>query len=531
MMEKVSDNKILIGIILGILLLCIILIFLIKGCTVKEYVVTFESNGGTAVASVKVRAHEQVSKPKDPVKEGYNFLGWYTDKELKKEFNFNSEITNDITLYAGWSALEKLELNVTSLNILIDKEEKIDVISLPSGVSLDQFVWTSSNDKIVTMLENGKIKALSEGEAIITIKTKDGKYTATCKVKVTKEKIDAESVTINGYEEVTIGDTIILQAIVKPDEATDKNVTWTSSNQYVATVDSYGRVTGRSEGTVVISATTSNGKKSSKTITVKKAPVINVTGVSINGDKEVYVGDTIKLEAVIKPGNATNKNVSWSSSDSNIATVDQNGRVTGKNTGTVKITVKTEDGGKTASKEISVKKKSNPKPTVVEVKSVKITGSSEMYVGDTVSLKVTINPSNATDKTVTWSITNGSGNASITQNGKVTANKVGTVTVKVTSKNGKTDTHTITIKEKPATYVLKLRKIDNELHSTIQYEGIIYKNGSPINDSDYKTILYNGTERTFKGNNKYITNVNLNVRNATIYLSDGTEANVTVEYS
>ena len=123
----------------------------------------------------------------------------------------------------------------------------------------------------------------------------------------------------------------------------DKNLSWNSSNNSVAGVDSNGKVYAFGPGTATITVTSSNGNFSdSIEITVKTVPVKTVA-LSFN-NKEVEIGSTVKLNATITPSNATNKNVTWTSSDTSIATVSSSGTVTAKKIGTAIITVTTVDG-------------------------------------------------------------------------------------------------------------------------------------------------------------------------------------------
>ena len=249
----------------------------------------------------------------------------------------------------------------------------------PEDVTDIKLIWSSSDESIVTVDENGNIKAIKEGTAIITVMTSDGIHTASCKVIVSKEVIKAESIKISGLNVVTVGGTINLTAKVSPDNATNKSVNWTSSNNRVATVDSSGYVRGISAGKVTITATTvDGGHKATYEITVnaettktntsasnnsannssssksQKPATVHVTSVNISGTNRVLVGQSINLSANVSPGNATNKGISWSSNNPSVARVEQNGRVTGVNDGTATITVTTSDGNHQASITVTV---------------------------------------------------------------------------------------------------------------------------------------------------------------------------------
>ena len=145
-----------------------------------------------------------------------------------------------------------------------------------------------------------------------------------------------------------------LTATVTPADATNKNVTWKSSNEAVATVDANGKVTGVKAGTATITVTTVVGSKKA-TCAVEVINSVNVTGVTLNKTTlKLGKGASETLTATIAPTNATNKKVTWTSSDPAVATVDASGKVTGVANGTATITVTTEDGGYTATCAVEV---------------------------------------------------------------------------------------------------------------------------------------------------------------------------------
>ena len=151
--------------------------------------------------------------------------------------------------------------------------------------------------------------------------------------------------------ELKPGETLTLTATVAPDYVWDKSVTWSSSDEAVATVTD-GVVTAKGEGTATITATSVDGGKTA-TCTVSVTPVV-VTGVTLSQtEASLFVGGTLALTATVAPSNATYKGVTWSSSDEAVATVTD-GVVTGKAVGMVIITVTTADGGMTATCTVTV---------------------------------------------------------------------------------------------------------------------------------------------------------------------------------
>lgn len=358
-----TKNSKAIKIVVAVLILLIVGIILFFVLKEKTYIVTFNSNGGTFITDVKVKRNDKVTKPKDPIKDGYIFDDWYYENE---KFDFNTKITKDITLEAKWlqsGRVSGVHLNLTELSISPNEAYTLKATVMPEDAINKNLKWVSSDKSIVSVDSKGKIKALKEGNATITVTTEDGNYEATCKVTVTNKIIHVNEVVISGNSEVNVGKTIKLSVKVLPDDASNKDVTWSSSNEKIATVDNNGNVKGIKAGKVTITVKSVDGSKSAKKeITVKatssetpsKPTNIPVTDVKITGNTKVNVGSSIELKAVITPSNATNKNVTWESSDNKIAKVDSNGKVTGVSDGDVTITVTTKDGNKKASITITV---------------------------------------------------------------------------------------------------------------------------------------------------------------------------------
>ena len=249
-------------------------------------------------------------------------------------------------------------------------------------------------------------------------------------IEVTSVKVSKTSVTVNA------GKTVTITATVNPSNATNKTVTWTTSNSSVATV-SNGKITAKKAGTAKITAKTVNGKTATCTVTVKAVP----TKVTLNNStKNVNVGDSFTLKATVNPSNSVS-DVTWSTSDSSVATV-KNGKVTGKKAGTATITVKTVNG-KTAKCKVTVKSVA----TKVKLNKTSVT----LNKGKTQTLKATVSPSDAENKKVTWKSSNKKV-ATVDSKGKITAKGKGTATITASTSNGKKATCKVTVKV-PATKI------------------------------------------------------------------------------
>ena len=171
--------------------------------------------------------------------------------------------------------------------------------------------------------------------------------------------------------EIIEGGSAALSARVSPEAASDRAVSWSSSDRSVATVDKTGTVQGLKPGTATVTAT-AEGKSGTCAVTVK-AKAVNVTEVTLDRTELTLTeGETETLTATVKPDNADNKKVKWSSDKTEVATVGGDGRVTAVKAGEAVVTVTTEDGGKTATCKVTVKAKVVP-VTGVDVKPWSVT--------------------------------------------------------------------------------------------------------------------------------------------------------------
>ena len=287
-----------------------------------------------------------------------------------------------------------VKLNQTSLALETGNTANLIATVEPAG-AVGSVSWSSSNDAIASVAD-GVVTAKSAGSATITAKIST--FSATCTVTVTDPYVKVASVTLDKTSlELVEGDAAQLTATVAPDNATDKTVTWKSSDTKVATVSASGEVVAVAEGKATITAAAGDASASCEVAVAKK--VIAVESISLNETAlELTEGETATLTATVLPENATDKTVTWTSDTPAVATV-ADGVVTAVAEGTAKITAKAGDASVLCS--VTVKKK------VIAVESVTLDPTSlELTVGGTAALTATVLPENATDKTVTWSCDN-----------------------------------------------------------------------------------------------------------------------------
>ena len=227
---------------------------------------------------------------------------------------------------------ESITLDKTELSLTIGETEKLTATVLPEDVTDKTITWSTSDAPIATVDNEGKVTAISVGEATITATC--GDKSATCKVTV--NPILAESISLDKTElTLTIGASEKLTATVLPEDVTDKTVTWSTSDASIATVDNEGKVTAVSIGVATITATC--GDKSATC----KVTVNPILADSITLDKTeltLTIGASEKLTATVLPEDVTDKTVTWSTSDAAIATVDNEGNVTAISVGEATIT-------------------------------------------------------------------------------------------------------------------------------------------------------------------------------------------------
>jgi len=325
----------------------------------------------------------------------------------------------EITVEKRFIEVISVELNRHSLAIVEGGEAELSATVKPDDATDKTVTWTTSDASVATV-NGGKVKALKPGKATITAKA--GEKSDACEVVVDKKIIAVTSVTLDEHSlTLTEGDETTLTATVKPDDATDKTVTWSTSDASVATVDG-GKVKALKPGKVTITAQAED-QSDACVITVEKR-IIEVTSVTLNEHKLTLVeGDGATLSATVKPDDATDKTVTWTTSDASVATVD-GGKVKAMKAGKATITAKA--GDKSDACEVTVEKK------YVAVTSIVLSRTElTLLAGNDASLTATVKPDDATDKTVTWKSSNPS--VARVSGGRVTALQVGETTITATA--------------------------------------------------------------------------------------------------
>ena len=237
-----------------------------------------------------------------------------------------------------------INMNQTELNMKVSQDYKLTAEVLPSNTTNKAVTYKSTNTEVATVDATGKVVAVAKGTATITATTANG-IVAEVKVTVDEEKAkEIESITLS-IKNVSLspGNTIQLVETYSPSDAAVEKITWTSSDNNVATVED-GLVTAMRNGTATITVSSDSGVKATCNITVNSS-VVTVTTVNINPSSvSIRVNGTTQLSAEFYPPYASNKTLTWRSSNKSIATVDGNGLVTGKKAGQATIFATSSNG-------------------------------------------------------------------------------------------------------------------------------------------------------------------------------------------
>lgn len=318
-----------------------------------------------------------------------------------------------------------ISLNKTSYTMSVNTSFLLEATVTPSNAS-QAVTWTSSNPSVATVSGTGQVTGKASGTATITATTTDGtNLSASCQFTITQP---ATGVTLNQTTaSLVVNQTLQLTATVTPSNATNKVVTWSSSNTSVATVSSNGLVTAKAPGNATITVTTTDGSNKSATCAVTVSAQL-ATGITLNKTSAtINNGETLQLTATVTPSSVSQA-VTWSSSNTAVATVSSSGVVTAKGPGMVNITATTTDGSNlSASCAVTVRQ-------LVTGITMSPTEAS-VAIGNTLQLTATVTPSNASNKALTWTSSNTSV-ATVNSSGLVTAKAVGTATITATTKDG-----------------------------------------------------------------------------------------------
>lgn len=415
--------------------------------TVGEKVATINYTVRIPLESITINGDETLSKNEEKtLTVTYNPTNTTDNKTVDWESS-NPEIvsidsTGKITGKKGGTA----KITATVGNVKAEKEVKVVVpiesVSLsgddsilkgetkrltatinPEDTTDDKTItWSSDDENVLFVDQNGQIRGIKEGTANVKAVVA-GKETTK---QITVNEIHINSIAIDGDQEFEMikNQTKNLSVTINPENTTDdKGVVWKTNNEEVARVDNDGKVTALKEGEATITATVGTNETSVK-INVKE---IHINSVVINElDDEFTRGDEFKFSATYTPENTTdeNKTVEWSSSNTDVGTIDQEGNFVALKEGTTKITAKI--GNIKAEREVTVIENH-----VGDFKLLQEEGE-VLNIGNTQKLVTVVNPENCTDAYTIKYSSSDEAIATVDENGNVTALKDGKVVITAT---------------------------------------------------------------------------------------------------
>lgn len=383
-----KNKKTVIAIVSAIVLIAIIaIVVMIIMKNNKKYTITFDTQGGNKIEAIEVKVNETLVLPKNPEKEGYIFLHWVDEEDKPVSNNF--KVTKDMKLIAKWAEPTQ---ELITISFDTDGGSKIEDIVLIKGEPLK--------------LPDNPIK--------------DG--------YIFKNWVSKDEIEIPVYDDALLSEDIVLKAIWEKEEKKKEQTTTTNKNDKTPQTPSQG-----------------NQNEQPTTTPTPENQNVEVTDISLNKNSlGLIIGNSDTLTANITPSNATNKSVTWSSSNSSIISVDNSGKVTAKAIGSATITAKTANG-----KEASATVTSDVKNITLTVGNQTISKYGTI-TSTNITVNIDANGYNVPDSLITWSAPDTSGYtapAYMSTNGKtatVTARDVwsGTasvpITVKINNKQVKT---------------------------------------------------------------------------------------------
>lgn len=323
--------------------------------------------------------------------------------------------------------VESINMNLSSLSLKIGQSSMLTVSIQPNNATNKKIIWKSTDEQVATVDSSGKVVAVGEGDCIIYATSVDGDKSAFSTVHVQKSSIPIVSVSFsNSQYTMHVGEKFTLIPQIKPTNATSQKLTWKSSNEKIATVDSNGIVHAKSVGIVEMMATTENNKKAKTRIVVKEAPLKNIYMESIDFNfslTQLELGNSYQLAPSYQPKNVTNSNILYKSSMENVISISKDGKMVAKNPGFSVITAISQDGNVSNSILLFVM------PSRVIAESIVLEGGAkQIKIGEKSTISYSLIPVNANSKKIEW-ISSNEAVASVDKSGKVVGLKSGTTTI------------------------------------------------------------------------------------------------------
>lgn len=389
-----------------------------------------------------------------------------------------------ITVIKAPVPVQGLALSPDNMEVYTGQSLAVVPVFTPADATDQRVTYQSSDESIANVDEQGMVTGIATGSAVIICRSAEGGYVGTCNVKV----LQGVTVTLSPtYREIALGKTFKIKKTIFPEEYADTPVTWSSSDEKIATVSKNGKVKGVKKGTCVITCTLD--KYNAKAVCEVKVASLRTTIKLNKTNIRIGKGQTYKLKATVWTNNSKKPSVKWTTSNRRIATVGQKGKVKAKKLGYATIMATTTD---------KLKVRAKCKVRVIRrAKSVQIIPNYAVcYVGGTKTLKAVVKPANTTLKTVTWKSSDTS--IATVVGGKVRGIAEGTVNITATTKDGS---------RKKATCVLKVMEEIPVSSIVVAQSELTMKKGDSAKLS--YTVLPSNTsdDITFASDNKRVARV------------------------
>lgn len=275
-----------------------------------------------------------------------------------------------------------ITISAGEVELYVEEDTLLRAQVYPMNATYKEVAWSSSDESVAMVDESGLVTAVLAGDAVITAESVDG-LTAECRVKVLPAVIELSESEVEMYVE----ETHALSVTVRPDNEKYRDVTWSSSDETVATVDESGMVTAVSAGEVVITAESVGELKAECRVTVKNVPVSSVSIPELRYGMGLVVGDELQLTYEVLPENAFNKNVSIYSSNESVVSIDENLMLHAHAKGYADVVIESEDGNARQVYSIGVKNITSYLEATSGKSSINIGGISRETVGSTLKNK------------------------------------------------------------------------------------------------------------------------------------------------
>lgn len=452
-------------------------------------------SGNKRMGSPKVKIYSKILNPDELSTD--TSTKWY-DEVFVKGFVYAPNDTKKLYENSIFKHLEiiapisvkNVGLSIHSLTLQSSEKYVLDVVVSPSDADNKEINWSSSDESIVSVDNSGNITALKGGVAKITVASVENlEIKDECTVTVIQP---VTGITLNKTAlELIEDDTEKLVATIAPEDASNKSVKWTSSDISVAMVSADGSIYAVKPGQATIMVTAEDGGFVALCKVTVKARTVLAESLSIeSSNSDLTVGDTRQLTAIVLPETTTNKNVRWTSTNSDIATVSESGLVTAFKEGKAQIIATTIDGSNlSAIYEITIKRDIVP---VTQISIVPATVT--LKINETLKLEAQILPNVASNKSISWSSAN-SGVATVSSDGLITANGVGLATIIASTQDGTNLSATCTVIVENVSGIENIYYDNNAVVKIFNLQGVLVYEGvySSANlASGTYVIIYNG---------------------------------------